>query len=149
MLGKIEGKGEGDGRGWDETASPTQRTWIWTNSGRQWRTEEPGVLQSMGSQKVRHDLVTKQRQQNVRRWSWSSSTLGPPDPQPPLCRHHRMTEASLEGELCLGPASLAHVGHSNVPTERCSFWQHLGGSWYTYVQTEEWEGIRSQNDPQL
>ena len=28
--------------------------------------EEPGVLQSMGSQKVRHDFVTKQRQQNVR-----------------------------------------------------------------------------------
>ena len=27
----------------------------------QW-TEEPGRLQSMGSQKVRHDLVTKQQQ---------------------------------------------------------------------------------------
>ena len=26
-------------------------------------TEEPGGLQSMGSQKVRHDLVTKQQQQ--------------------------------------------------------------------------------------
>ena len=24
------------------------------NSGRHWRTEEPGVLQSMGSQRVRH-----------------------------------------------------------------------------------------------
>ena len=30
-----------------------------------WRitwTEEPGVLQSMGSQRLRHDLVTKQQQ---------------------------------------------------------------------------------------
>ena len=28
-------------------------------------TEEPGVLQSMGSQRVGHDLPTEQRQQNV------------------------------------------------------------------------------------
>ena len=31
-------------------ASLTQWTWIWANSRRQWRTGEPGVLQSMGSQ---------------------------------------------------------------------------------------------------
>ena len=35
----------------------------WTNSGRQWRMGKPGVLQSMGSQRVRHDLVTEQQQQ--------------------------------------------------------------------------------------
>ena len=29
------------------------------------RTEEPGRLQSMGSQRVRHDLGTKQQQQTV------------------------------------------------------------------------------------
>ena len=35
MLGKIEAGGEGDDRGWDGwIASPTQCTWIWTNSGR-------------------------------------------------------------------------------------------------------------------
>ena len=33
MLGKIEGGGEGDDRGWDGwMASPTQWTWIWVNS---------------------------------------------------------------------------------------------------------------------
>ena len=31
-------------------ASLTQRTWIWANSGREWSTEEPGVLHSLGSQ---------------------------------------------------------------------------------------------------
>ena len=34
-----------------------------------WRipwTEEPGELQSIGSQRVRHDLVTKQQQQEKR-----------------------------------------------------------------------------------
>ena len=29
------------------------------------RTEEPGVLQSMGSQRVRHDLVTEQQQHAI------------------------------------------------------------------------------------
>ena len=39
---------EGDDRGWDGwMASPTQWTWVWVNSGRQWRTEEPGMLQFM------------------------------------------------------------------------------------------------------
>ena len=36
--------------------SPTQWTWIWANSGKQWRRGKPGVLQSTGSQRVRHDL---------------------------------------------------------------------------------------------
>jgi len=34
--------------GW--MASATQWTWVWANSERQWRTEQPGVLQSMGPQ---------------------------------------------------------------------------------------------------
>ena len=34
MLGEIEGRGEGDDRGWDGCmASPTQWTWVWVNSG--------------------------------------------------------------------------------------------------------------------
>ena len=63
MLGKIEGrKGRGDrGRdGW--TASPTQWAWVWTNSGRWWRTRKPGMLQPMGSQRVGHNSATEQRQ---------------------------------------------------------------------------------------
>ena len=38
-----------------------------SNSGREWRTEEPGMLQSMELQRVRHDLVTEQQQQGI--WS--------------------------------------------------------------------------------
>ena len=34
MLGKIEGRGEGDDRGWDGwMASPTWWTWLWVDSG--------------------------------------------------------------------------------------------------------------------
>ena len=52
--------GEGDDRGWDGwMASLTQWTWVWVNSGSWWWTGRPDVLQSMGSQRVRHDWVTE------------------------------------------------------------------------------------------
>ena len=52
--------GEGDDRGWDGwMASPTQWTWIWVNSGSWWWTGRPGVLQFMGSQRIRHDWATE------------------------------------------------------------------------------------------
>ena len=47
---RLKAKGEGSNRGWDGwVASPTQRTRVWANSGRSWRTGKPGVLQSMGT----------------------------------------------------------------------------------------------------
>ena len=49
MLGKVEGGGEGDDRGWGGwMASLTQWTWVWAIFGRWWRTGKPGILQSMG-----------------------------------------------------------------------------------------------------
>ena len=52
--------GEGDNRGWDGwTASPTWWTWVWASSKSWWWTGKPGVLQSMGSQRVRHDWATE------------------------------------------------------------------------------------------
>ena len=57
---RLKAGGEGDNRGWDGwTASPNQWVWAWVNSGSWWWTGRPGVLQSMGSQKVRHDWVTE------------------------------------------------------------------------------------------
>ena len=54
--GRLKARGEGDDRGWDGwIASPTQWTWVWVNSGRWWWTGKPGMLQSMGSQRVGHD----------------------------------------------------------------------------------------------
>ena len=55
--------GEGDDRGRDRwMASPTHWTWVCVNSGSWWWTGRPGVLQSMGSQRVKHSLVTQQQQ---------------------------------------------------------------------------------------
>ena len=46
--------------GWDGwMASPTWWAWVWVNSGSWWWTGMPGMLQSMGWQRVRHDWVTE------------------------------------------------------------------------------------------
>ena len=51
---RLRAEGEGDDRGWDGwMASPTWWTWVWV------RTEKPGMLQSTGWQRVRHDWATE------------------------------------------------------------------------------------------
>ena len=64
ILGKVVAGGERGDRGWDGwMAWPIQWTWVWADSRRRWRMEKPGVLQSMGLQRVRHDWATEQQQQ--------------------------------------------------------------------------------------
>ena len=65
MLHKIEGRRRRDDRGWDgRIASLTQWTWVRVKSG-SWRwTGRPGVLQSMGSQRVGHDWATELKDQS-------------------------------------------------------------------------------------
>ena len=68
-------KAEGECDGW--MASPTQWAWIWVNSGSWWRTGRPGVLQSMGSQRVGHDWATELNWMHVlvmEDWSFWSAT---------------------------------------------------------------------------
>jgi len=66
--------GEGGNRGWDGwKALLTQWTWVCANHGRWWRTGRPGVLQSMGLQRVGHDLVTEQQQNN---WKKGTNLCG-------------------------------------------------------------------------
>ena len=53
---KLKAGGEGDDRGCDcWITSPTQWTWVWASSGSRWWIGKPGLLQSLGSQRVRHD----------------------------------------------------------------------------------------------
>ena len=59
-LERLRAGREGDDRGWDFwMTSPTQWTWVWVNSGGQWWTGRPGMLQFMGSQRVGHDWATE------------------------------------------------------------------------------------------
>ena len=51
---------EGDDRGWDGwMASLTGWAWVWVSSRSWWWAGKPGMLPSMGSQRVGHDLVTE------------------------------------------------------------------------------------------
>ena len=57
---RLKAGGEGDDRRWDGwMVSLTQWTWVWENSGSWWWTGKPGVLQSMGLQRVGHDWATE------------------------------------------------------------------------------------------
>ena len=68
LIGKDPdaGKIEGDDRGWDGwMASPTLWTWVWVNCGSWWWTARPGVLQSMGLQRVGHNWATELNFENI------------------------------------------------------------------------------------
>ena len=57
---RLKAGGEGDDREWDGwMASLTRWTWVWVASGSWWWTGKPVVLQSMGSQRVRHNWATE------------------------------------------------------------------------------------------
>ena len=57
---RLKMEGEGDDRGWNAwMASLTQWKRVWVSSGNWWWTGKPGVLQSMGLQKVGHGWVTE------------------------------------------------------------------------------------------
>ena len=59
---RLKVKREEGSTGWDGwIASTTQLTWMWSISGRQWRTGNPGVLQSTESHRVGHDWATEQQ----------------------------------------------------------------------------------------
>ena len=55
---RLKAGGERDNRGWDGwMASPTWRAWVWARSGSWGWTGRPGVLQSMGLQRIQYEWV--------------------------------------------------------------------------------------------
>ena len=57
---RLKAGGKGDDRRWDGwMASLTQWTCVWVGSGSWWWSGKPGVLQSKGSQRVRHNWVAE------------------------------------------------------------------------------------------
>ena len=61
MLGKTEGRRREQRMRWLDAIIDSMDISL-RNSRRKWRTGKPGVLKSMGSQRVRHNLVTEQQQ---------------------------------------------------------------------------------------
>ena len=57
---RLKAGWEGDDRGWDGCmASLTRLTWVWVSSGSWWWPGKAGELQSMWSQRVRHNWGTE------------------------------------------------------------------------------------------
>ena len=54
-----------------------QRTWVWADSRRWWRTGEPGMLQSMRSQRMGHNRATELNWTGLNRWKWKWKSLCP------------------------------------------------------------------------
>ena len=85
-------------------ASLTQWTWVWVNSGTWWWTGRPGVLQSMGSQRVRHDWAAE--------LNWTL-VLSIPSPWTPSLIHNpflsqALTVARVSSNLCLRQSLAFH-----------------------------------------
>ena len=115
MLGKIEGRGEGDDRGWDVwIASLTQWTWVWVGSRSWCWTGRPGVLQFTGSQRVGHDWMTELNWMALARPLFWADTLCslPGHPYPcwllwtpsPLSLQHGATESPFSAHTLKGKA---------------------------------------------
>ena len=90
---RLKAGGEGDDRGWDGwMASPTWWTWVRANSGSWWWTVRSGVLQSMGSQRVRQDWTTK--------LNWTilySCNILPHNTQPQSSHEKNIMKTQIEG----------------------------------------------------
>ena len=68
----LKAGGEGDDREGDcWMVSLTRWTWVWVSSGSWWWTGKPGVLQSMGSQRVGHDWATELNWTDSQRMVWT------------------------------------------------------------------------------
>ena len=99
---RLKAGGEGDDRGWDGwMASPTRWTWVWASSSSWWWTGKPGMLQSMGSPRVGHDLL-----------NWTELVFTCQEPQ-----RMKVSQASLDHHLL---SSWWTVGKA-VPFPHCCF----------------------------
>ena len=81
MLGRIEGRRRRRQRMRWLDGILTQWTWVWVNSRSWWWTGRPGMLKSMGLQRVRHDWATEVNwtESVLRAWcytGWYKSSSG-------------------------------------------------------------------------
>ena len=157
MLGKIEGKGR---RGRQRTrwldSITDSKDMSWTNSGREWRIEEPGVLQSVGPQRAGHDWTTTEEwQQAGGRGSpggpgtdQGSQSFGPLNgreadgtevlqdpaehPQQPLSGDLPMIMGSWEADFERWQTEATHF-HGEQNCNRALLSALLSGTWYQRV----------------
>ena len=159
---RLKAGGEGDDRGWDGwMASLTQLTWVWANLRKWWKTGKPGVLQSMGTQKVGHDWGTEQQQQwknvcvilgRVIREGPSRMVTFEQAPERILWIYGERTFQS-GGLANITPGVVAHVAGSRSKKEPCATgakWRHErvgpGTTEAACGQARQGSGIHSKYD---
>ena len=104
---RLKARGDRDDRWWDGwMVSLARWTWVWASSGSWWWTGKSGMLQSMGSQRVRHNWATELN-------TSIPNSLTIPYPHPPLrfvlsLRTHEDIKASCAGNLSSGKEEKRH-----------------------------------------
>ena len=147
ILAHIEGRRRGRQRTRSLEGITDQRTWIWANLRRWWRTGNPGMLQSMGFQRVRHNWVTE-RQQKLTTVNcdstmracllscfssiWLFATLWTVAPQAPLSSGF-FNQEHWSGMSCPPPGDLPYSGikpmsHVSCIGRQVLYHQHHLGS---------------------
>ena len=111
-------------------ASPTQWTWVWVNSGSWWWTGRPGMLCSMGLQRVRHHWATE--------LNWTD-----------MCMYDRfILPLSCQGNLFNTKVKMKVLVAQSCPT-LCDhmYCSPPGSSVYSILQARilEWLAISSSN----
>ena len=118
-------RAEGHNRRWaGYITSLTQGTWVWANSQRWWRTGKPGVLQFMGSQRVRPDLATEQQKDHGQPFIVSQLP----------CLRRVLPAACLIKDL----SAWALVCHSKYHLHTWSCWYLSQQSWFQLVIHPAW-----------
>ena len=110
-------RGEGDDRGWDGwMTSPTRWTWAWISSQSWWWTRKPGMLQSVGLQRVGCDPTYPTA------LNWILSPLVPASLGSKACGQHTVSLLHLCKDLSV-----------------CRIAQRYASGCYTYT----WGGTRT------
>ena len=135
-LNKTKGRRRRRRDGW--MASLTQWRWVWANSGRWLRTGKTGMLQSMGLQRVGHDWMTEQQQQQkdnriveIRRTLTALNSRG----------EGRCFGQGLRGD------SLAKKGGRTFQSERSQKQkQGIRKTYFKENTSKNWEGARTRGN---
>ena len=139
LLGKIKDrrrKGRQRMR-WDSwMTSPTRWTWVWASSGRCWWTEKPGMLQSMGLQRVGQDWVTELN-------FYICECMGFPDGasgKEPACQSRRQKIRGFDPWVGRSPGG----GHGNPLQYSCLENPMDRGTWWAMVHgvTKSWTQLK-------
>ena len=102
-------------------ASPTQWTWVWVNAMSWWWTGRPDMLQSMGSQRLRHDWATE--------LNWSETMVEV---------MKIMVTSSKRSLACSGPSPVAGPFHPKPPPETPGFTGKSGSVSYGVTAPFSW-----------